>query len=97
MVAKKTSLTKAGAKSAKTTVQLVLYSSRNCHFCRQAKAYFKARHIAFREYDVEYDAKGRKDFKRLRGRGVPIVLVGKLRMDGFDPVRFERFWKKVQR
>ncbi|MCU7960042.1 MAG: glutaredoxin family protein [gamma proteobacterium symbiont of Bathyaustriella thionipta] len=95
MVRKTTSSTKAAARSAKT-LQVILYSSRNCPFCRQAKAWFKARKIAFREYDVQRDAKGRKDFKRLRGRGVPIILLGKLRLDGFEPARFERLWKKVQ-
>ena len=78
------------------SVWIILYSSRGCHFCRQAKAYFKARKIAFREYDVEQDAKGRRDFKRLRGRGVPIILLGKRRMDGFEPARFEHLWKKAQ-
>jgi len=83
--------------NAKKPVHVILYSSRGCHFCRQAKAYFKAKQIRFMEYDVETHTKGRKDFKRLRGRGVPIVLIGRERLDGFNVKLFERLWKQAQK
>ena len=68
----------------------IIYSASWCGVCTTAKKYFKQKGIPYQEYDVETSAKGRKDFKRLRGKGVPIILIGKKRMDGFDRSYFER-------
>lgn len=69
---------------------VIMYSASWCGVCTTAKKYFKHKGIPYKEYDVETSAKGRKDFKRLRGKGVPIILIGKKRMDGFDQSYFER-------
>lgn len=69
---------------------VIMYSASWCGVCTTAKNYFKQKDIPYKEYDVETSAKGRKDFKRLRGKGVPIILIGKKRMDGFDQSYFER-------
>ena len=69
---------------------VIMYSASWCGVCSTAKKYFKHKGIPYKEYDVETSAKGRKDFKRLRGKGVPIILIGKKRMDGFDQSYFER-------
>lgn len=73
--------------------KIIMYSATWCGVCKTAKKYFKNQGIPFQEYDVENSAKGRKDFKRLRGRGVPIILIGKQRMDGFDRSYFERLYE----
>lgn len=70
--------------------EVVIYTAQWCGVCTRAKAYFAREGIPYQEYDVENDARGRRDFRRLSGTGVPIILVGDRRMDGFDPVRFER-------
>ncbi|OUS14317.1 hypothetical protein A9Q89_00220 [Gammaproteobacteria bacterium 53_120_T64] len=71
---------------------VVIYSTVWCGVCRRAKQYFKANNIAFREYDVETSSKGKKDFARMKGQGVPIILIGKARMNGFDAARFKRLY-----
>ena len=40
--------------------------------------------IVFTEYDIEKSTKGRRDFESMKGRGVPIILVGDMRMNGFN-------------
>lgn len=70
--------------------KIIMYSASWCAVCQTAKKYFNSQGIAYQEYDVEKSAKGRKDFKRLNGKGVPIILVGKKRMDGFDRSYFEK-------
>lgn len=72
---------------------VTIYSASWCGVCKQAKKYFKQHGIPYKEYDIEKSAKGRNDFKRLRGRGVPIIIVGKQRLDGFDVAAFERIFK----
>lgn len=73
--------------------RVVLYSTRWCGHCKQAKAYFKANKIPFSEFDVEKTRKGQADFKRMKGRGVPIILVGESRLNGFSPAAFERLYR----
>jgi len=73
---------------------VVIYSAAWCGVCRKAKAYFLSNAIPYREYDVEQSAKGRRDYQRLNGHGVPIILVGERRMDGFTPERFDRLYRQ---
>jgi len=71
---------------------VVMYSAVWCGVCKRARHYFKANKIPFSEYDVETSAKGKSDFARLKGRGVPIILIGKRRMNGFDIARFKQLY-----
>ncbi len=72
--------------------QVVIYTTDWCGICRQAKGYFKRNQIPYQEYNVETSAKGRRDYARLKGSGVPIILVGNQRMNGFSPGRFEQLY-----
>ncbi|MEA1888443.1 MAG: glutaredoxin family protein [Pseudomonadota bacterium] len=71
---------------------VVIYSATWCGICKRAKAYFEEQGVAYDEFDIEKDAKGKRDYARMRGRGVPIILVGDQRMDGFDQARFQRLY-----
>lgn len=51
---------------------------------RKAESYLQSRGVVFSEYDIETSRKGQADYRRLRGTGVPIILVGEQRMDGFN-------------
>jgi glutaredoxin len=73
--------------------QVVMYGASWCGVCRQARAYFKRNGIPYVEYDVETSDKGRTDYRALHGRGVPIILVGSQRMDGFDAQSFEQMYR----
>jgi glutaredoxin len=71
---------------------VVMYSATWCGVCKRAAAYFKAKGIPYKDYDVENSAKGRTDFRRLGGRGVPIIMVGSARMNGFSAAHFEQLY-----
>ncbi len=71
---------------------VVMYSASWCRYCRQAAQYFRKHGIPFKEYDIQKSAKGLRDYKKLNGRGVPIILVGKRRMDGFDARTFDELY-----
>jgi len=85
------------AQSKRGDRRVVIYSTSRCGYCRQAKAYFKEHGIPYQEYDVEKSRRGRAEFDRLGGRGVPLILVGNQRMQGFDPGRFERLYRSALR
>ncbi|WP_461481839.1 DUF4124 domain-containing protein [Porticoccus sp.] len=82
---------------ARASAQVVMYSAEWCGVCKQARRYFQQQGIGFREYDIENSRKGRTDYERLNGRGVPIILVGAKRMDGFSAGRFQAIYAGQQR
>jgi glutaredoxin len=74
--------------------EVVMYSTTWCGYCKKARKFFRSKGIRFKEYDVEKSHKGKKDYARLNGRGVPIILVGNQRMNGFDADRFMSLYRK---
>ncbi len=74
----------SAARATTGTVQVKLYTTTWCGYCKKAKAYLQARGTSFREIDVESSEQGRSEFQALGGRGVPVILVGNQRMDGYS-------------
>lgn len=72
---------------------VVMYSAQWCGVCKRARRYFQDNRIPFREYDVETSDKGRREYRRLGGRGVPLILVGEQRMSGFSARHFEQLYR----
>jgi len=60
-----------------------------CGYCRQARAYLSGKGIPFEDLDVEKSAQGKQEYAALKGRGVPVILVGSQRMDGFEQAGLE--------
>ena len=75
-----------------TIKAVIMYSASWCGICKRARAYFDDQGIFFEEIDVENDPQGKQDYARLGGRGVPIILVGDRRMDGFSKARFQQLY-----
>lgn len=76
------------------TNRVVMYSAEWCGICTRAKKYFRKNNIAYISYDIEKSRTGKMDFKRLRGKSVPIIIVGDKRMNGFTAARFDQLYKK---
>ncbi|MFC3151051.1 glutaredoxin domain-containing protein [Litoribrevibacter euphylliae] len=74
--------------------KVIMYSTTWCGYCKKAKRYFQENQISFVEYDIEEDLRAKQRFDALGGRGVPLILVGKQKMSGFDVPRFERMLSK---
>jgi glutaredoxin len=61
-----------------------MYATSWCPYCAQARAYFGRKGITYTEYDIEKSATAKAEFRRLGGRGVPLILVGREKMSGFS-------------
>ena len=72
--------------------KVVMYSTESCGYCKKAKAYFNAKGISYTERDINKDASARRQWEKLNGTGVPLILVGKSKMSGFNAERFERMY-----
>ena len=73
--------------------KVVMYSASWCGVCKRAKRYFQKQGIPFAEYDVEKSSKGKSEYRKLGARGVPVILVGNKRMDGFSVEGFEGLYR----
>lgn len=89
----------AGAPPARaeSTPEIVMYATSWCPYCAKARAYFAESGIAYVEHDVEKSATARAEFKRLGGRAVPLIVVGREKMNGFSEVGFEFMMARVAR
>jgi glutaredoxin len=77
----------SAAAGAKAPVKML--ATAWCGYCARARAYLNSRGITFQELDVEKSAQGKQEYRALKGRGVPIILVGDQRMNGYDQGRLE--------
>lgn len=73
-----------GRYMAESAGKVVLYTTSTCGHCRRARDFFNQRGIDFTENDIA-DPRNRMRYEKLRGRGVPLVLIDGRRIDGFNP------------
>ena len=76
----------------KQSKDVVMYSTSWCGVCKKAKRYFQSKNIPYTEYDIEKSERAAKEYRKLRGRGVPVILVGDNRMNGFSVKNFDRLY-----
>ena len=67
---------------------VIMFTTRWCPYCHQAREYFKRHSITYTEYDIEVSKENSAKFRALGGTGVPLIIVGNKRMDGFTPRSF---------
>lgn len=81
----------AGAPGLRPEIKL--YATDWCGYCKQARQYFARNGIRYVELDIEKSAAANAEYKRLGGRGVPVILVGAQRMDGYGEARLAQMLK----
>jgi glutaredoxin len=73
--------------------KVVIFSADWCGSCKKAKKYFRRNGIPFTEHDIERGSRAKQLYKQLGATGVPVILVGNKRMNGFTEAGFERIYK----
>lgn len=66
-----------------------------CGYCKKARNYFRAKGITFTEYSIEKSRRAKRDYDAIGGNGVPVILAGPSRMNGFNEQGFERLRAKL--
>ena len=67
------------------STKVVMYGTSTCPYCAKARDYLRERGIAFADYDVQKSQAAKEAFSKLGGKGVPLILIGNRRIDGFMP------------
>lgn len=80
----------SGVVNASTQTQdiskarVVMYSSTYCPFCLEARYYFAQNKITYYEYKTDESEEGRRKFEELGGSTVPLIIIGKHRIQGMQ-------------
>jgi glutaredoxin 3 len=90
--------TMAEATRPANSVDVTIYSTRSCGYCRAAIAYFEKKGVDYMNRDVQEDPDAREDYIAItNGRlGVPVIVVGNEWMQGWNRQTFEKLLKASQ-
>ena len=67
-----------------------IYSTPTCVYCKMAKDFFQANHIAYKEADVASDRAAREEmFSKSHQMGVPVIDIDGQIIVGFDKKTLE--------
>lgn len=64
--------------------RVVMYATQWCPFCQKARELFAEKGISYYEYDIEQSEEGNRQYQRLGGGGVPIMLINAEVLKGFS-------------
>jgi len=79
------------AQQTKHYPRVVLFSSSSCPWCARAKNYLRQNGVRVKEIKVDKDPDAAKDVVRMTGQmGVPVLLIGRAKVVGFDKGKIDR-------
>ncbi len=64
---------------------VAIFTTDSCTYCAAAKRFLADKNVPYTEFNLDHSEKARQVFGMLNGRGVPLILVGKQRLNGYDP------------
>jgi mycoredoxin len=64
--------------------QVVVYGTPTCPYCHTVRTYLTEHGIAFADYDLATSRQAKEAYGKLKGVGVPLVLIGDRRIDGYN-------------
>lgn len=62
-----------------------LYMTSWCPYCQRMIQYLTENKIDYVAYDIEKDKKAEDEFRNYGGAGIPLIVVGKTVISGYDP------------
>ncbi|MEZ5462731.1 glutaredoxin family protein [Dokdonella sp.] len=73
------------SEAAKPDLDIVMYSTRTCGYCAQARDWFENQNLTWEERDIETSEVARAEWQAQGGRGTPLILINGRRFSGFSP------------
>lgn len=66
-------------------IQVIMYMTDWCGYCRQAREYLHSLGVNLIEYDIEKDKGKREEMHKRGGKGVPLIDVEGILIKGYSP------------
>ncbi|MFA5211664.1 MAG: glutaredoxin family protein [Patescibacteria group bacterium] len=72
-------------------MSVTIYTIQDNIYCRMAKKYFDEKKITYNEYDIISDIQKAVEMeKKAKFVGVPVILIGRKTIIGFDKKRLDK-------
>lgn len=68
------------------------YMASWCSYCKRMEKFLNESKIPYDKFDVEKDLEGRKAYQKLMARGVPVLVVDRTVIRGYDPAATKAAW-----
>lgn len=65
--------------------KVTLFSAKWCGYCKKTREFLESKNIQFTDLDVEESVLGQQLFQKINAFGVPVIIIGSTRIDGFNP------------
>lgn len=69
--------------------KVIVYGTQSCPYCIKTRDFLTIKKIQFADFDIEKLDKARQEFLKLGGEGVPLIIIGNRRLDGFNQTQIE--------
>jgi len=63
---------------------IIMYATKTCGYCAQARAYFTARGVPWEERDIEASDQARDEWRTLGGFATPLIVINGRNLTGFS-------------
>ena len=71
-----------------------VYMTSWCGFCKKTMKYLDSMGVSYVTYDIEKDNAARLRHKELGGHGVPLIVIGSHKINGFSPELIDFYLKQ---
>ncbi len=76
-------------------MDIKIYSTPTCPYCKLAKQYFSSKGISYTDFDVAQNKQALEEMVKLSGQmGVPTIVINGQVIVGFDKTRIEEILGK---
>jgi len=76
-------------------MEIQIYSTPTCPWCKKAKEYLASKNLKFEEIDVSEDPKKAAELVKISGQtSVPVLVINKKVIVGFDKEKIDEAIKK---
>lgn len=65
-------------------VKVIVYGTSWCPSCASTRDFLKSKRVDFIDYDIDHSDDAKRDYLRLGGKAVPLLLIGNRRLQGFN-------------
>lgn len=74
----------------KNEIAAEIYTTPTCHYCKDVKSLLDKHDIPYVAYDVTKDPEARKRLDELGERGVPVTVIGKTKIVGYNEEQLKK-------
>ena len=86
--------TKKSQGFLKSEKKVNFYMTSWCPYCKKMENFLNESNIPYEKFDIEKDAQGAKAYKELKVRGVPVLVVDRTVIPGYDPAAAQAAWEE---